>query len=173
MIKIKKIIIPALCLLIGGIFIVGFFGFRKVMQKRSQVFHEFTFALIKPDAVQAHNSGKIIDIIEQHGFTVARMKKLSLDKDEAEAFYGVHKDRSFYPELITYITSGPVIAMALEKDNAVADWRKLMGATDPQKAEQGTIRALFGTDITHNAVHGSDSADNAQKELMLFFPELM
>lgn len=133
---------------------------------------EYTFALIKPDAVRARNSGKIIDTIEQHGFTIVRMEKVVLDADKAESFYGVHKSRPFFGEMIEFITSGPVIIMALEKDNAIADWRKLMGATDPQKADQGTIRKSFGANIGNNAVHGSDAPETAREELALFFPDL-
>lgn len=132
---------------------------------------ERTFALIKPDAVQAKHSGKIIDIIEGNGFSIAFMKKLIISKKLAEQFYAVHKDRPFFPELITYITSGPVIALVLEKDNAIPQWRNLMGETDPKKAAPGTIRALFGTSIGSNATHGSDAQQTAAQEIALFFPE--
>jgi len=134
--------------------------------------NERTFAMIKPDAVAAKNSGKIIDLIEQHGFTIVGMRKLAIDKKKAEEFYAVHKERPFFGELVSFITSGPVVVFALERDNAVKAWRDLMGATDSRKADQGTIRNLFGTDIGKNAAHGSDSVENAQLELKLFFPEL-
>ncbi|GMU19050.1 MAG: nucleoside diphosphate kinase [Candidatus Babeliales bacterium] len=133
---------------------------------------ERTFAMIKPDAVAAKNSGKIIDMIEAHGFTIVGMKKTQLDKNKAEEFYAVHKERPFFAELVSFVTSGPVILLALEKENAVKAWRDLMGATDSRKADKGTIRNLFGTDIGKNATHGSDAAETAQVELELFFPEL-
>ncbi len=133
---------------------------------------ERTFAMIKPDAVAAKNAGKIIDLIEQNGFTIVGMRKMNIDKAKAEQFYAVHKERPFFGELVSFVTSGPVIVMALEKDNAVKAWRDLMGATDSRKADKGTIRNLFGTDIGKNAAHGSDAADTAKTELALFFPEL-
>lgn len=132
---------------------------------------EQTLALIKPDAIAAGNSGKIIDLIEKNGFAIDRMEKGLLKKEHAENFYAVHKDKPFFGELTAFITSGPIIVMALRKDNAVNDWRTLMGATDPLKATDGTIRKLYGTDISHNAVHGSDSVENAALELGLFFGE--
>lgn len=132
---------------------------------------EKTFALIKPDAVDAKNSGKIIDVIENHGFEIVRMQKITLTPERAEQFYAVHKERPFYKDLITFITSGPVITLVLQKENAVKDWRNLMGATDPEKAEEGTIRKLFGTNVQQNAVHGSDSIENAKIEITQFFPE--
>lgn len=131
--------------------------------------NEITFALIKPDAVSAGNTGKIIDMIEKNGFTIMALFKGMIDEEMASEFYAVHKDRPFFKDLITYITSGPVIAMALEKENAVAAWRELMGATDPLKAADGTVRKLYGTSISANAVHGSDSPENAEIELELFF----
>jgi len=130
---------------------------------------ELTFAMIKPDAVRAKNSGKIIDLIEQNGFEIVRLQKGQLSKEMAEEFYGVHKERSFFPELVNFITSGPVIVMALEKENAVKEWRDLMGATDPVQAAPGTIRKLFGTNIGSNATHGSDAQETAHMELSLFF----
>ena len=133
---------------------------------------ERTFAMIKPDAVAAHNSGKIIDIIEQHNFNIVGMEKTKLSKNQAQTFYAVHKDRPFYNELVDFVTSGPVIIMCLEKDNAVKAWRDLMGATNPANAEQGTMRKLFATDVCHNAVHGSDAQETAHQELTLFFPDL-
>lgn len=133
---------------------------------------ERTFAMIKPDAVEAKNSGKIIDMIEAHGFTIIGMKKTTLDKKKAEEFYAVHKERPFFGELVSFVTSGPVVLLALQKDNAVKAWRDLMGATDSRKADKGTIRNLFGTDIGKNATHGSDAQETAQVELALFFPEL-
>ncbi len=133
---------------------------------------ERTFAMIKPDAVAAKNGGKIIDLIEQNGFTIVGMHKMNIDKAKAEEFYAVHKERPFYGELVSFVTSGPVIVLALEKDNAVKAWRDLMGATDSRKADKGTVRNLFGTDIGKNAAHGSDAPETAKTELTLFFPEL-
>jgi nucleoside-diphosphate kinase len=131
---------------------------------------ERTLALIKPEIVRAKNTGKIIDMIEAHGFNIVGMFKVQLPEELAQEFYGVHKSKPFFGELVSNITSGPLIALMLEKDNAIADWRKLMGATDPVKAEAGTIRKLFGKDISFNAVHGSDAAETAKFELGLFFP---
>ena len=134
--------------------------------------NNFTFAMIKPDAVQAENDSKIIDMIKQHGFEIMRMKKTQLTKKNTEIFYAVHKNKPFFCKLVTFVTSGPVIVMALKKENAIQDWRKLMGATDPEKAKTGTIRKLFGTNITSNAVHGSDARQTAQQEIRQFFPDL-
>lgn len=133
---------------------------------------ERTFAMIKPDAVAAKNSGKIIDMIEAHGFNIVGMKKVQLDSQKAGEFYAVHKERPFFGELVSFVSSGPVILLALEKENAVKAWRDLMGATDSRKADKGTIRNLFGTDIGKNATHGSDAPETAKVELALFFPEL-
>jgi nucleoside-diphosphate kinase len=131
-----------------------------------------TFAMIKPDAVAKKNSGKIIDMIEHNGFEIVRLQKVMISLELAEEFYSVHKDKPFFEELVTFVTSAPVIIMALYKDNAINEWRTLIGATDPAKAETGTIRQLFGTSISNNVVHGSDSAENATEELSLFFPDL-
>lgn len=131
-----------------------------------------TFAMIKPDAVAAKNAGKIIDLIEKNGFTILAMEKTQLSKDKAQEFYAVHKERPFFGELVDFIVSGPVIILALEKENAILAWRDLMGATDPNKAAEGTIRKLFGTSIGTNATHGSDAAETAAVELKLMFPNL-
>ena len=133
---------------------------------------EKTFAIIKPDATAAGYSGQIINIIELNKFTIARMQKLQLSPAQAEQFYAIHKERSFFRELVDYMISGPVIVMALEKENAIQDWRDLMGATDPKKAAPGTMRKMFGTSIGNNATHGSDAAETAKVELKFFFPEL-
>ncbi len=133
---------------------------------------EKTLAIIKPDAVKAKNTGKIIDRIEHEGFDIIGMKKLSLTKQQAEDFYAVHKGKPFLSELVEFMTSGPVIVMALAKTNAVQAWRDLMGPTDPAKAPANTLRKLYGTNIGFNATHGSDSQDNAQKEIAFFFAEL-
>ena len=133
---------------------------------------ERTFAMIKPDAVAAKNSGKIIDIIEHQGFTIVRMEKVEIRADKASTFYNVHKERPFFGELVEFVSSGPVIIMALEKDNAIKAWRDLMGATNPAQAAEGTIRKKFATSIGNNAVHGSDAPETAKFELGLFFPDL-
>jgi nucleoside-diphosphate kinase len=133
---------------------------------------ENTLAIIKPDAVKAKNAGKIIDRIEHEGFDIIGMKKLSLTKQQAEDFYAVHKGKPFLPELVEFMISGPVIVMALAKTNAVQAWRDLMGPTDPAKAPANTLRKLYGTNIGNNATHGSDSQDNACKEIAFFFTEL-
>lgn len=133
---------------------------------------EKTFAMIKPDAVHANNSGKIIDMIESNGFNIVGMRKLHMDKATAENFYAVHRERPFFGELVEFITSGPVIVMALEKDNAIKAWRDVMGATNPADAAEGTIRKLFGSSIGTNAAHGSDAPETAQQELGIFFPNV-
>lgn len=130
---------------------------------------ETTFAIIKPDAVMHHDAGDIIKLIELNDFEIKYLQKVQLTREQAEQFYAVHKERSFYHELVTYMTSGPVIIMALTKENAIKEWRELMGATNPAQAAPGTIRRMFGTDITHNATHGSDSVENAHSELNYFF----
>lgn len=131
-----------------------------------------TFTMIKPDAFSAGNSGAIIKMIEQAGFRLMAMKITQLTTKTAGAFYEVHKERGFYKELVDFMSSGPIIAAILEKDNAVADFRKLIGATDPSKADVGTIRKLFAKSISANAVHGSDSDENAQIEGNFFFSQL-
>ncbi len=133
---------------------------------------ETTFAIIKPDAVKGHFSGKIIDRIEQEGFEIVGMKKMQISPELAEKFYAVHKERPFFGELVSFMTSGPVIVMALRKANAIKAWRDLMGATDPLKSEPGTLRRMFGANVGSNATHGSDAPETAAQELGLFFPEL-
>jgi nucleoside-diphosphate kinase len=131
-----------------------------------------TFTMVKPDAFSAGNSGAIIKMIEQAGFKLIAMKITKLSTETAGAFYEVHKERGFYKELVEFMSSGPIVAAILEKDNAVADFRKLIGATDPSKADEGTIRKLFAKSISANAVHGSDSDENAQIEGNFFFSRL-
>jgi nucleoside-diphosphate kinase len=133
---------------------------------------ERTLAMIKPDVVRKKNSGAIIDIIEKNSFDILRMEKIQLSKEKAKEFYAVHKEKPFFNELIDFITSGPVIVMVLQKDNAIQAWRDLMGCTDSRKAAAGTIRNLFGTDKSINAVHGSDSPETAKQEIAYFFPGL-
>ncbi|GAB3927091.1 nucleoside-diphosphate kinase [Larkinella terrae] len=125
--------------------------------------------MIKPDAVAEGNSGAIIKMIEEAGFRIVALKKIQLTKERAGQFYAVHSERPFYDGLTTYMSSGPIIPMILEKDNAVADFRKLIGATNPAQAEEGTIRKLFAKSIEANAIHGSDSDENAKIEGDFFF----
>lgn len=128
-----------------------------------------TLAIIKPEAVEKGYSGKIIAMYIEAGFKIKAMNMTHLTKPSAEGFYAVHRERPFFNELVAYMTSGPCIPIVLEKENAVEDYRKLIGATDPAKADEGTVRKLFAVDIQHNAVHGSDSDENALKEIAHFF----
>ena len=128
-----------------------------------------TFTMIKPDAVANKNTGAILDIIIKGGFKIIAMKLLHLTPEKAGAFYAIHKERPFYGELVKYMSSGPIVAAILEKNNAIDDFRKLIGATDPAKAEKGTIRAMFAKSIDANAIHGSDSDANAKIEGDFFF----
>jgi nucleoside-diphosphate kinase len=130
-----------------------------------------TFTIIKPDSVRKGNFGKIISRIEAEGFRILGLKKLFLSQGQAEAFYAVHRERPFYGDLVKYMTSGPVYVAALQRDGAVAHLRNVMGATDPKKADKGTIRAEYGESIEQNAIHGSDSDDNAKIEIGFFFAE--
>jgi len=130
---------------------------------------EQTLSIIKPDAVKKGVIGKIVDRFESNGLRIAAMKKLELSKKDAQNFYAVHKERPFFGELVEFMTSGPVVVMVLEGEDAVAKNRKLMGATNPKEAEKGTIRADFAESIDANAVHGSDSLENAKIEINFFF----
>jgi len=131
-----------------------------------------TFTMIKPDAVANGHTGAILDQIIKAGFKINAMKYIALTGQTAGKFYEVHKERPFYGELVDFMTSGPIVAAILEKDNAVEDFRKLIGATDPSKAEAGTIRQLFAESIGANAIHGSDSDENAKIEGAFFFSAL-
>lgn len=128
-----------------------------------------TFTMIKPDATGAGNTGKILDKIIEGGFSIKAMKWTRMSADQAGEFYAIHKERPFYGELVEYMTSGPIVAAILEKDNAVEDYRTLIGSTDPKEAAPGTIRNMFAESIAANAVHGSDSDDNAKIEGDFFF----
>ncbi|MBC8266653.1 MAG: nucleoside-diphosphate kinase [Flavobacteriales bacterium] len=128
-----------------------------------------TFTMIKPEAVAAGNIGAILKMIEGNGFRIVALKKVQLTKNMAGTFYEVHKERPFYGELVDYMSSGPIVAAILEKENAVVDFRALIGATDPAEAEDGTIRKLFAESKSKNAVHGSDSDENAQIEADFHF----
>ena len=131
-----------------------------------------TFTMIKPDAVEANNIGPILAMINKAGFKILALKYMRLTKDQAGQFYAVHKERPFYAELTAYMSDGPIVAAILSKDNAVADYRQLIGATDPSKADEGTIRKVFAKSIAANAVHGSDSDENASIESNFFFSQL-
>lgn len=130
---------------------------------------ERTLAILKPDSVEAGSAGKMIAKLQEEGFKVLGIKMLRLTETQARAFYEVHKERPFYGSLVEFMMSGPVMPIALERENAVAHLREVMGATDVAKAAPGTLRNLFGTSIERNAVHGSDSPDNAAIELSFFF----
>jgi nucleoside-diphosphate kinase len=131
---------------------------------------EKTCAIIKPDAVASGLTGLIIALIERSGFSITHMEKKQLTVREAEGFYAVHKARSFFGELVDFMTSGPCVIMVLERHDAVAAWRELMGATNPTDARVGTLRNLFGIDVGKNATHGSDSLETASHEIAYFFP---
>jgi nucleoside-diphosphate kinase len=131
-----------------------------------------SFTMIKPDAFANGHSGAILDIILKAGFKLIALKMIHLSAEKAGEFYAIHRQRPFYRELVEFMSRGPIIAAILEKDNAVADFRKLIGATDPSKAEKGTIRQLYAESIGENAIHGSDSDDNARIECDFFFSNL-
>lgn len=131
---------------------------------------EMTFAIIKPDAVRAHHTGRIIQRIEEAEFTIRAMQLRHLTVKEAEGFYAVHRERPFFASLTRFMSSGPCVVMALEADDAIRKWRTLMGATDPAKADAGTLRKEFGASIENNATHGSDAPETATFELGYFFP---
>lgn len=130
---------------------------------------DITFTMIKPEAVEAGNSGAILKRIEEGGFRIIAMKKVHLSEERAGKFYEVHKERPFYGELVEYMSGGPIIAAILEKDNAVTDFRTLIGATNPEEAADGTIRKEFATSLAMNAIHGSDSDENANIEADFHF----
>ena len=132
---------------------------------------EQTLSIIKPDAVERNLENEIKTIFQKNGFKIVKEKKLKLEKSEAEQFYKVHETKPFYNDLCTYLSSGTIVVMILEKENAIKSNRELMGATDPYKAEEGTLRKLFGKSIDKNSVHGSDSSDNAKIEIDFFFKD--
>jgi nucleoside-diphosphate kinase len=132
---------------------------------------ERTFAMIKPDAVRKNVIGEILAMMTQAGFKILGVKMMRISKEQAGAFYAVHKERPFYGELVDFMSSGPSVVIALEKENAVADYRKLIGATDPAEAAEGTIRKRFASSKGENAVHGSDSVENGKLETAFFFSE--
>jgi nucleoside-diphosphate kinase len=131
---------------------------------------EMTFGIIKPDAVRARVAGKILQRIEDQGFQIRAMRLVNLSKREAEGFYAVHRERPFFSSLTSFMSSGPAVVLALEAPDAIKKWRTLMGATDPAKADAGTLRKEFGRSIENNATHGSDAPETAAFELSYFFP---
>jgi nucleoside-diphosphate kinase len=138
----------------------------------SEQIGNLTFGIIKPDAVRAGKTGAILQRVTDGGFRLRALKLIRMTRDEAEGFYAVHRGRPFFPELTEFMSSAPCVVMALEKDGAVKAWRDLMGATDPAKADEGTIRKEFANSIGENAVHGSDSEENARMEIAYFFSQL-
>jgi nucleoside-diphosphate kinase len=130
---------------------------------------ERTFAMVKPDAVASGHAGDILNVIRDNGFRIVGLKLRRITKPEAEAFYAVHKERPFYGSLVTFMTEGPVLAMVLEREDAVAKWREVMGATNPANAAEGTIRKRFAESIERNAAHGSDAPETAAQEIPFFF----
>ena len=132
---------------------------------------EQTLSIIKPDAVERNLENEIKEMFKNKGFSIIKEKKIKIEKSEAEKFYKVHETKSFYNDLCAYLSSGPIVAMVLEKDNSVLDNRELMGATNPNEAEEGTIRKKYGISIDKNSVHGSDSVENAKIEIDFFFKD--
>ena len=132
---------------------------------------EQTLSIIKPDAVERNLENEIKEIFKNNGFSILKEKKIQIEKSEAEKFYKVHETKSFYNDLCTYLASGPIVVMILEKENAVLSNRELMGATNPQEASEGTIRKKYGISIDKNSVHGSDSVENAKIEIDFFFKD--
>jgi nucleoside-diphosphate kinase len=130
---------------------------------------ERTFSIIKPDAVAKNNIGGVVSLLEAGGLRVVAQRMVRLTQAQAEAFYAVHRERKFFPDLVKFMTEGPVVVQVLEGENAIAKNREIMGATDSKKADKGTIRASFGTDIERNAVHGSDAPETAKQEIAFFF----
>ncbi len=131
---------------------------------------ERTFSIIKPDAVAAGQAGEILSVIEKAGFRILAMRMTRLNRPQAEGFYAVHRERPFFQSLVKFMTEGPIIVMALERENAIAALREVMGATNPANAAEGTIRKRFATSIERNAIHGSDGPETAAVELAYFFP---
>ncbi len=131
-----------------------------------------TLAIIKPDAVLAGHAGKILALLEAEGFKLRAARLVRLTRDQAEAFYDVHRERPFFRPLVTFMTSGPALALALAREDAVAHLRRVIGATDPAEAQPGTVRKLYAQSKERNAIHASDSAENAAREVAFFFPEL-
>ena len=132
---------------------------------------EQTLSIIKPDAVERNLSEEIKEIFKKNNFKIIKEKKIKIEKNEAEKFYQVHQSKPFYNDLCSYLSSGPIVVMVLERENAVSENRKIMGATDPKNAEEGTLRKKYGISIDKNSVHGSDSSENAKIEINFFFKD--
>ncbi len=130
-----------------------------------------TFAIIKPDAIKNNYTGKIYDHILNSNFEILGSKLIKMTKEQAEGFYGIHRDKPFFEELTNFMSSGKCMVLALKKENAIQEWRDTIGATNPEEAKEGTIRKLYATSLGENAVHGSDSDDNAKKEIAFFFSD--
>ncbi len=130
---------------------------------------ERTFAIIKPDAVANNHAGDILAIIEKNGFRVLGLKMLRMRKEQAEGFYGVHREKGFFKDLVAFMTEGPVVVLALEREDAIKKWREVMGATNPANAAEGTIRKMYAANIERNSVHGSDAPETAAVEIPFFF----
>jgi nucleoside-diphosphate kinase len=145
--------------------------FRESLLKKLVMRNDITFSIIKPNAVRTGKTGPILAMINEGGFEIVAMKMVRLTRDQAESFYDVHRGKPFYDDLVEFMTSGQVVVMILKHTNAVEDFRKLIGATDPSKAEPGTIRKIFAVSVQMNAVHGSDSVENAHREAGFFFSE--
>ncbi len=131
---------------------------------------ERTFSILKPDTVEKHKIGEVTALLESSGLTPVAMRMIHLSKKQAEGFYAVHRERKFFGELVEFMTRGPVVAMVLEGEGAIAKYREVMGATDPAKAAEGTVRKKFGANVGENAIHGSDAPDTAKFEISYFFP---
>jgi len=151
---------------------LGGLGINSYICTKKSSMSDKTLALIKPDAIKDGQTGEILDMIIKGGFEIKAMKMVQLQKEDAKSFYAVHKDKPFYGNLTDYMSSSPIIAAILEKENAVESYRNLIGATDPSKAEKGTVRYKYAKSIEANAVHGSDSDENALKEASFFFSNL-
>jgi nucleoside-diphosphate kinase len=133
---------------------------------------KFTFSIIKPNVIRTGKTGPILAMINESGFEISAIKMVQMTTQQAEAFYAVHAGKPFFEELVEFMTNGPVVVMILKHENAVEEFRKLIGATDPEKAEQGTIRWTFAVSVMMNAIHGSDSDENAEREANFFFPDI-
>jgi nucleoside-diphosphate kinase len=144
---------------------------KLVMNNKRSIYMEsdFTFSIIKPNAMRTGKAGPILSMINEGGFEISAMRMVQMTKTEAETFYDIHRGKSFFNDLVDFMTSGPVIVMILRHNNAVDEFRKLIGATDPAKAEPGTIRKIFAVSVQMNAIHGSDSPENAAREANFFF----
>jgi nucleoside-diphosphate kinase len=159
-------------IILGMLVVAGlYFAYRRLSSNKRSNTIERTLAIIKPDAITAHLTGKIIDRIEQAGFTILDLRKIKLDPEQAEKLYADYRKQSFFHQLIDHMTSGPIIVMVLEKLNAIPDWRDLVGETDPTRSKEGTLRKQFGINIWQNAVQGSRDAKAAAREINLFFAD--